>query len=762
MTSTFNTTIFGSRSPSLRLAGAYGAIDDQSTSGNVRAPISVMALLVALALVVAPLASVLGISRPSQERFTSPRTATTSQGAISSAKQTSFARSTNQIPKGLEEAIHHYVGPGPIGMGTAPLVRGIEPVGSHFKALAPAQGISATISKTGTIEVTSTGSQNKISLVPTSYGAMSNKSSLSTASTNLHVSSTSFSGSRVTQHMGSVNTWYQVNSQGLEEGFTLKAPATKSTPASVIDLGSAANWKIGPGGTSIIETNTHTGAPITFGGLKSFDSNGRVLASHFSISNGIVDIVVKTARARFPITIDPTWSAATLPTSGLSPASSASPDVRLNSISCASATACVATGYYIDTSNNYDGFVETSTSPVTVTSTPPPTPIATSTTLTVSNTTPSPSSTVTLSVSVTSGSGTPSGTVTISSNATAISSCTDIPLNAGSATCTTSFATPGVYQLTAAFNGTSLYTASASSSVTVTVGSAPPTTTPPTTTPPTTTPTTTPPTCPTGQSGTPPNCTSNPGYIVVTNSGGVSTFGVTNNGSVASKGDTTTGPVVGAALTSNGGGYWLASSQGGVYSFGDAGFFGAADSLNLAAPIVDIQGTPDGKGYWLVGSDGGVFTFGDAGFYGSCPTLGSGCTDLVAPIVGITPTNNGKGYWEVAGDGGVFAFGDAIYSGSAIGNSTSPVVSIAASAGGGYWVVDAQGNVHAFGTAPSVGDCTNTGSGCQKLAAPIVSIQATPDGKGYWLIGADGGVFAFGDASFQGSSVGETGGSAAV
>ena len=27
--------------------------------------------------------------------------------------------------------------------------------------------------------------------------------------------------------------------------------------------------------------------------------------------------------------------------------------------------------------------------------------------------------------------------------------------------------------------------------------------------------------------------------------------------------------------------------------------------------------TPDHRGYWLVASDGGVFAYGDAGFYGS-------------------------------------------------------------------------------------------------------------------------------------------------
>ena len=37
----------------------------------------------------------------------------------------------------------------------------------------------------------------------------------------------------------------------------------------------------------------------------------------------------------------------------------------------------------------------------------------------------------------------------------------------------------------------------------------------------------------------------------------------------------------------------------------------------LVSPIVGMAPTPSGKGYWLVASDGGVFTFGDAHFYGS-------------------------------------------------------------------------------------------------------------------------------------------------
>ena len=39
--------------------------------------------------------------------------------------------------------------------------------------------------------------------------------------------------------------------------------------------------------------------------------------------------------------------------------------------------------------------------------------------------------------------------------------------------------------------------------------------------------------------------------------------------------------------------------------------------FTLNKPIVGMAATPDGQGYWLVASDGGIFSFGDAPFYGS-------------------------------------------------------------------------------------------------------------------------------------------------
>jgi hypothetical protein len=133
-------------------------------------------------------------------------------------------------------------------------------------------------------------------------------------------------------------------------------------------------------------------------------------------------------------------------------------------------------------------------------------------------------------------------------------------------------------------------------------------------------------------------------------------------------------PIVGMAARPAGGGYWLVASDGGIFSFDDAPFFGSIGGMRLNAPIVGMAATPDGHGYWLVASDGGIFSFGDAAFFGSM-----GGMRLNAPVVGIAATPGGQGYWLVASDGGVFSFGDATFLGS-MGDLhiNAPIVGIAA------------------------------------------------------------------------------------
>jgi hypothetical protein len=81
----------------------------------------------------------------------------------------------------------------------------------------------------------------------------------------------------------------------------------------------------------------------------------------------------------------------------------------------------------------------------------------------------------------------------------------------------------------------------------------------------------------------------------------------------------------------NGSGYWLVSSDGGVFTYGTAQFYGSMGGKHLNSPITGIVATADGHGYWLVAKDGGVFSFGDAVYEGSM-----GDQTLAAPVVGMS------------------------------------------------------------------------------------------------------------------------------
>ncbi len=239
-----------------------------------------------------------------------------------------------------------------------------------------------------------------------------------------------------------------------------------------------------------------------------------------------------------------------------------------------------------------------------------------------------------------------------------------------------------------------------------------------------------------------PPC-STEGYWMTATDGGLFAYG--NVGFYGSMGGTRLNqPVVGIAASPDRGGYWEVASDGGVFAFGDARFHGSMGGTRLNQPVVGIAPTHDGAGYWEVASDGGVFAFGDASFHGSM-----GGTRLNQPVVGIAPTADGGGYWEVASDGGLFAFGDAAFHGSMGGTHINkPVVGIAPTPdGGGYWEVASDGGIFAFGDAGFYGSMGST-----PLNQPVVGIAATHTGRGYWMVAADGGVFSFGDAFFRGSA----------
>jgi murein DD-endopeptidase MepM/ murein hydrolase activator NlpD len=240
-----------------------------------------------------------------------------------------------------------------------------------------------------------------------------------------------------------------------------------------------------------------------------------------------------------------------------------------------------------------------------------------------------------------------------------------------------------------------------------------------------------------------PSTDAGDGYWTLTSDGGVYSFGnAPFFGSTS--GQHLNSPVIALTPTADHGGYWQLAGDGGIFAFGDARFFGSTGNIKLNQPIVGMAATPTGDGYWLVAKDGGIFSFGDARFFGS-----TGNIKLNQPIVGMAPTPSGNGYWLFASDGGVFSFGDAPFVGSLAGRAPSPVVDVKPTpTGTGYWLLTSSGGVFSFGDAEFHGSVDWIGF-CDLPTA--VKLAPTSTGGGYWIQTADGNTFAFGDAPDLGS-----------
>jgi hypothetical protein len=185
------------------------------------------------------------------------------------------------------------------------------------------------------------------------------------------------------------------------------------------------------------------------------------------------------------------------------------------------------------------------------------------------------------------------------------------------------------------------------------------------------------------------------------------------------------------------GGYWTVNWVGVITAYRGAPTFGspALSGVKLSKPIVGMAATPDGQGYWLVASDGGIFTYGDAAFYGS-----TGDIHLNQPIVGMAATPDGQGYWLVASDGGIFTYGDAAFYGSLGGGSSRVLGIIVSPPLAGYGLVATNGSANTFSSpvagadesasapTPTAIPDASQGSDCQPTATtPTATVNSSLD-----------------------------------
>ncbi len=129
------------------------------------------------------------------------------------------------------------------------------------------------------------------------------------------------------------------------------------------------------------------------------------------------------------------------------------------------------------------------------------------------------------------------------------------------------------------------------------------------------------------------------------------------------------------APTADGHGYWLVAADGGIFSFGDAPFYGSTGGTPINNPVVGMAPSPHDSGYLLVSTDGGIFGFGSVNFFGSLGGGLGGDQADVPPVAAIALTPDADGYWLLEPDGWNYSFANP--SSPAPTDTTQAIVSVA-------------------------------------------------------------------------------------
>jgi hypothetical protein len=113
---------------------------------------------------------------------------------------------------------------------------------------------------------------------------------------------------RVTYAHGSFSEWYSNGPAGLEQGFTIQRalPGASSGAPLTLSMALSGNTRasLSAGGQGL--ALSHAGSSsLQYGGLIATDAGGRALHSWMTLKAGVVQLLVDTSGARYPLSVDP-------------------------------------------------------------------------------------------------------------------------------------------------------------------------------------------------------------------------------------------------------------------------------------------------------------------------------------------------------------------------------------------------------------------------------------------------------------------------
>ena len=224
---------------------------------------------------------------------------------------------SRSVPPGLVRAIHAVLGPRPVGLGRSPLVAGITPAGAGWEVRSRSSSVEALISSSGTVSAGLAG-RSRVSIVPRDLVSGG-------ARVGLSVRASSLDRGRLVQRLGALTASYHVTAGGLEQRFVIEHPLATRGSELALALSSSAFWRARRAGSAIVPVGGNEGA-LAYAGLRSTDAAGRVLRSRFVVAGNRIEIRVDAVGARYPVTIDPTWTTTSTPTATLTNAAGATGD----------------------------------------------------------------------------------------------------------------------------------------------------------------------------------------------------------------------------------------------------------------------------------------------------------------------------------------------------------------------------------------------------------------------------------------------------
>jgi hypothetical protein len=157
-------------------------------------------------------------------------------------------------------------GPGPIGLGSAPLISGIEAAGAGWTAKLLSQSPTANIAPGGAVRAR-LHSLASVSLRPVELSSGSDRVDLS-------VHGSSLEGGRLVQRLGAADSTYEVTRGGLEQRFSVPRQLSAASKLT-LRLSSPVEWLTVRAGSMIVPAGVDAGR-LAYAGLRTTDARGRV------------------------------------------------------------------------------------------------------------------------------------------------------------------------------------------------------------------------------------------------------------------------------------------------------------------------------------------------------------------------------------------------------------------------------------------------------------------------------------------------------